>query len=69
MTLFSEIEEQFSDKDGRSPFFYRRAFRGLVTSYKNNPRKFISDEKKDREGDDENLLPELTQQLLSCQVM
>ena len=56
MTLFSEIEEQFSDKDGRSPFFYRRAFRGLVTSYKNNPRKFISDEKKDREGADENLL-------------
>ena len=56
MTLFSEIEEQFGDKDGRSPFFYRRAFRGLVTSYKNNPRKFISDEKKDREGDDENLL-------------
>ena len=56
MTLFSEIDNQFSEKDGRSPFFYRRAFRGLVTSYKNNPRKFISDEKKDREGDDENLL-------------
>ena len=56
MTLFSEIEEQFSDKDGRSPFFYRRAFRGLVTSYANNPRKFITDEKKDREGADENLL-------------
>ena len=56
MTLFSDIEEQFSEKDGRSPFFYRRAFRGLVTSYKNNPRKFISDEKKDREGADENLL-------------
>jgi|TARA_B100001250_G_scaffold381577_1_gene374018 hypothetical protein len=56
MTLFKEIEEQFSDKDGRSSFFYRRAFRGLVTSYKNNPRKFISDEKKDREGEDENLL-------------
>ena len=56
MTLFSEIEEQFGDRDGRSPFFYRRAFRGLVTSYKNNPRKFITDEKKDREGADENLL-------------
>ena len=56
MTLFSEIDNQFSEKDGRSPFFYRRAFRGLVTSYKNNPRKFISDEKKDREGADENLL-------------
>ena len=56
MTLFSDIEDQFSEKDGRSPFFYRRAFRGLVTSYKNNPRKFISDEKKDREGADENLL-------------
>ena len=56
MTLFSEIQDQFSDKDGKSPFFYRRAFRGLVTSYKNNPRKFITDEKKDREGVDENLL-------------
>jgi|TARA_B100001996_G_scaffold93191_1_gene69591 hypothetical protein len=56
MTLFSEIDNQFSDKDGRTPFFYRRAFRGLVTSYANNPRKFITDEKKDREGADENLL-------------
>ena len=28
MTLFSEIQDQFSDKDGKSPFFYRRAFRG-----------------------------------------
>ena len=56
MTLFSEIDNQFSEKDGRSPFFYRRAFRGLVTAYANNPRKFITDEKKDREGVDENLL-------------
>ena len=56
MTLISEIDKQISDKDGRTPFFYRRAFRGLVTSYANNPRKFITDEKKDREGADENLL-------------
>ena len=56
MTLFSEIDNQFSEKDGRSPFFYRRAFRGFVTAYANNPRKFITDEKKDREGVDENLL-------------
>ena len=56
MTLFQEINQQMGEEDGKSPFFYRRAFMGLVTSYKNNPRKFIMDEKKDREGNDENLL-------------
>ena len=56
MTLFQEINEQMSVEDGKSPFFYRRAFRSLVTTYKNNPRKFIMDEKNDRQGNDENLL-------------
>ena len=56
MTLFQEINEHMSVEDGKSPFFYRRAFTGLDKSYKNNPRKFIMDEKRDRQGDDENLL-------------
>jgi hypothetical protein len=66
-TLFEELKEEVEVEEGRSPFFYRRAFRRLTRQYLNNPKKFILDERRDSaqedpEDQDENLLRRVPRQ-------
>jgi hypothetical protein len=53
-TLFEELREQVDLENGRSPFFYRRAFRRLTRKYLSTPGKFILDEKMDSSDDPDN---------------
>lgn len=46
-TIFEDLKEEVGYESGRSPFFYRRAFRRLTQKYLNIPEKFIFDEKID----------------------
>lgn len=53
-TLFEEIKEEVDmEGAGKSPFFYRRAFKRLSDKYINDPNKFIMDEQKDSSDDNE----------------
>lgn len=65
-TLFEELKEEVEIEDGKSPFFYRRAFRRLTRKYLTNPKKFIFDERADsveeEEDQDENLLRKVPKQ-------
>lgn len=65
-TLFEELKEEVEIEDGKSPFFYRRAFRRLTRKYLTNPKKFILDERADsveeEENQDENLLRKVPRQ-------
>ena len=65
-TIFEELKEEVEIEEGRSPFFYRRAFRRLVAKYLSNPKKFILDERgdstDDTENQDENLLKKVPRQ-------
>ncbi len=47
MTLFEDLREEVDIENGRSPFFYRRAFRRLTKRYMAQPNLFIRDERKD----------------------
>jgi len=55
-TLFSQVHEELDMEEGKSPFFYRRAMRRLITRYKQDPSKIILDEKRDTGDADENTL-------------
>ena len=55
-TLFSQVHEELDVEEGKSPFFYRRAMRRLITRYKQDPSKIILDEKRDTGDADENTL-------------
>jgi len=65
-TLFEELKEEVDIEKGRSPFFYRRAFRRLTRKYLSNPKKMILDERadnaEDEEEQDENLLRRVPRQ-------
>lgn len=53
-TLFEEINEEVDlEGQGRSSFFYRRAFQRLSEKYKNDPKRLILDEQQDK-GDKDN---------------
>ena len=60
MTLFEDLREEVDIENGRSPFFYRRAFRRLTKRYMAQPDLFIRDERKDNneaeEDRDKNLI-------------
>lgn len=59
-TLFEQLREEVDLESGRSPFFYRRAFRRLTRRYMSRPDLFIRDERIDNSQDedqrDKNLL-------------
>lgn len=65
-TLFEELKEEVDMEEGRSPFFYRRAFKRLTRKYLSNPKKMILDERadnaEDEEEQDENLLRRVPRQ-------
>jgi hypothetical protein len=53
-TLFEEIREEVEiENGGVSPFFYRRAFKRLSERYASQPDKFITDERSDNTGKEE----------------
>jgi len=60
MTLFEDLKEEVSIEEGRSPFFYRRAFRRLTKRYASQPDLFVREERKDNSEEedqrDNNLL-------------
>lgn len=53
-TLFEELKEEVDLENGKSPFFYRRAFKRLSEKYVNQPGRFVMDEQKDNSDDPEN---------------
>lgn len=59
-TLFEELNEELEYENGRSPFFYRRAYRRLTSKYLSSPERFIRDERGDSsdlpENQDKNVL-------------
>jgi|TARA_B100000925_G_scaffold280611_1_gene251484 hypothetical protein len=65
-TVFEELRELVDLEAGKSPFFYRRAFRSLTRSYMRRPNKFIIDERADAkdpvEERDQNLLRRVPKQ-------
>lgn len=52
-TLFEELREEVDIEPGRSPFFYRRAFRRMTQKYMTKPDRFIREERLDA-GDSED---------------
>jgi len=46
-TIFEELREEVEYEKGRSPFFYRRAFRRLAEKYRKKPDHLILDERLD----------------------
>lgn len=55
-TLFSEINNEMKDYEGKSSFFYRKALKKIVLNYKTDSEKLISDETRDKEQQDKNVL-------------
>lgn len=54
MTLFEDLREEVDMEEGRSPFFYRRAFRRLTKRYASQPDLFVREERKDDSEDEDN---------------
>jgi hypothetical protein len=46
-TLFEQLREEVEIEPGRSPFFYRRAFRRMTQKYLTQPNRFIREERLD----------------------
>tara|TARA_Y100000287_G_scaffold185997_1_gene191173 strand:- start:515 stop:1141 length:627 start_codon:yes stop_codon:yes gene_type:complete len=61
-TVFEELRERVDLEAGKSPFFYRKAFRGLTNSYMRRPGKFIMDERADKNDRDQNLIRRIPKQ-------
>ena len=65
-TLFEDLQSEVDTESGRSPFFYRRAFRRLSRKYASSPDRFIRDELYDRTQDegeqDKNLIRRIPKQ-------
>jgi len=59
-TLFEDLREEVNLEEGRSPFFYRKAFRRLTRKYMTKPELFVRDERRDNAEDkysrDKNLI-------------
>lgn len=51
-TLFEDLRQEVDLEEGRSPFFYRRAFRRLTRRYMTKPELFIRDERRDNTEED-----------------
>ena len=51
-TLFEDLRQEVDVEPGRSPFFYRKAFRRLSKRYAADPQRLIRDEMRDRTSDD-----------------
>ena len=46
-TLFEDLRQEVDVEPGRSPFFYRKAFRRLSKRYAADPQRLIRDEMRD----------------------
>lgn len=55
-TLFSQIQNEMGEYEGKSPFFYRKALKKIVLNYKTDASKLISDETQDKKEQDKNVL-------------
>ena len=57
-TLFEDLRQEVDVEPGRSPFFYRKAFRRLSKRYAADPQRLIRDEMRDRTSDnpDDNMI-------------
>lgn len=55
-TLFSEINKEVQEYEGKSSFFYRKALKKIVLNYKTDATKLISDESQDKKEQDKNVL-------------
>lgn len=53
-TIFEDLRKEVEYEEGRSPFFYRRAFRRLTQKYINIPEKIILEEKIDSKDNEKN---------------
>jgi len=53
-TLFEDLREEVKYEEGRSPFFYRRAFKRLTQKYISRENKLILEERLDSTEDEEN---------------